>query len=135
MGLFKKEVVLANPKTVLNDRYAKKEVKEKVIRADQLLTVIRKMNSESKELKSSMKNMMESGQWMLNRNLEYDGFASRYEKLAQMIEDAKSETTQELVCPRCGSPLILRTAKKGDNAGEQFYGCSAFPKCRYVKNL
>ena len=34
-------VVLANPKTVLNDRYAKKEVKEKVIRADQLITTIR----------------------------------------------------------------------------------------------
>lgn len=39
-----------------------------------------------------------------------------------------------LCCPRCGSKLILRTAKKGSNAGNQFYGCSNFPKCRYVQS-
>ena len=41
----------------------------------------------------------------------------------------------ELLCPKCGSKLVLRTAKKGDNAGNQFYGCSAFPKCRYIQNI
>lgn len=41
----------------------------------------------------------------------------------------------ELICPRCGNKLILRTAKKGVNAGKQFYGCSGFPKCRYVKPI
>ena len=41
----------------------------------------------------------------------------------------------DMICPRCGSKLVLRTAKKGDNAGNQFYGCSTFPKCRYIKNL
>ena len=35
-------------------------------------------------------------------------------------------------CPRCGSELVLRTAKKGNNAGSQFYGCSNYPKCRYT---
>ena len=39
------------------------------------------------------------------------------------------------ICPRCGSPLVLRTAKKGANAGNQFYGCSAFQRCRYIENL
>ncbi len=33
-------------------------------------------------------------------------------------------------CPRCGNPMILRTTKKGPNAGNQFWGCSQFPKCR-----
>ena len=36
-------------------------------------------------------------------------------------------------CPRCGSDLVLRTAKKGPNAGSQFWGCSAFPKCRHTE--
>ena len=45
------------------------------------------------------------------------------------------ENTPERICPRCGAPMILRTAKKGDNAGKQFYGCSAFPKCRCILNL
>ncbi len=43
--------------------------------------------------------------------------------------------TQNPVCPRCGNKLVLRTAKKGENAGKQFYGCSAFPKCRYIMNI
>jgi len=37
-------------------------------------------------------------------------------------------------CPNCGAPLVLRTAKKGRNAGSQFYGCSTFPACRYTRN-
>lgn len=42
---------------------------------------------------------------------------------------------ENLICPRCGSALVLRQAKKGKNAGNSFYGCSAFPKCRYIKNV
>ncbi len=36
-------------------------------------------------------------------------------------------------CPRCNSELVLRTAKRGDNQGKQFWGCKAFPKCRYIE--
>ena len=43
--------------------------------------------------------------------------------------------TEDLICPRCGKKLVLRTAGKGANAGKQFYGCSGFPKCRYVRNI
>lgn len=45
------------------------------------------------------------------------------------------QVTAPLCCPRCGSPLVLRTVKKGVNAGNQFYGCSSFPKCRYTNNI
>lgn len=54
-------------------------------------------------------------------------------------EDVKEDvhcdiiTEEKWVCPQCGAPLVLRTAKKGSNAGKQFYGCSTFPKCRYTK--
>lgn len=40
-----------------------------------------------------------------------------------------------LTCPRCGGALVLREAKKGAYAGNEFYGCSNFPKCRYVRNI
>ncbi|WP_410770995.1 restriction endonuclease [Fontibacillus sp. BL9] len=33
-----------------------------------------------------------------------------------------------MTCPKCGNKLILRNSAKG-----QFYGCSSFPKCRYMK--
>lgn len=38
-------------------------------------------------------------------------------------------------CPRCGNALVLRTAKRGSNAGNQFWGCSAYPKCKVVQKL
>lgn len=38
-------------------------------------------------------------------------------------------------CPICGSPMMLRTSKKGDKTGEQFWGCSQFPKCRGTAQL
>jgi restriction system protein len=34
------------------------------------------------------------------------------------------------VCPRCGSPMVLRTARRGANAGGRFWGCSTYPTCR-----
>ncbi len=38
-----------------------------------------------------------------------------------------------LICPECGSKMVLRTAKKGPNIGEKFWGCSRFPKCRITR--
>ena len=51
------------------------------------------------------------------------------------IEQKYKQKTECLNCPRCGGKLVLRTAKKGENAGNQFYGCSNFPECRYIKNI
>lgn len=36
-------------------------------------------------------------------------------------------------CPKCGSKMVLRTAKRGANAGNQFWGCSAYPTCRSTR--
>ena len=40
-----------------------------------------------------------------------------------------------IACPRCGSPMKLRTAKQGKHAGNQFWGCSTFPKCRGIRSF
>jgi restriction system protein len=42
-------------------------------------------------------------------------------------EGAAFETPE---CERCQSPMVLRTARKGNNAGRNFWGCSRFPICR-----
>lgn len=36
-------------------------------------------------------------------------------------------------CPRCGKHLVLRTAKRGPNAGGKFWGCSTYPDCRHTE--
>ena len=52
----------------------------------------------------------------------------------QETEKIKSKQ-EELRCPKCGAELVLRTAQRGSNAGKQFYGCKAFPKCKYIRNM
>ena len=37
------------------------------------------------------------------------------------------------ICPRCGKSMVLRTARKGPNAGKEFLGCSGFPACKATK--
>jgi hypothetical protein len=37
-------------------------------------------------------------------------------------------------CPKCGSEMLLRTAKSGTNQGNKFWGCSNFPRCRSIVN-
>ncbi|MGO8931180.1 MAG: restriction endonuclease [Limisphaerales bacterium] len=33
-------------------------------------------------------------------------------------------------CPRCGKEMILRTARRGSQAGSTFWGCPSFPACK-----
>lgn len=39
------------------------------------------------------------------------------------------------LCPICASIMRLQTAKKGRNAGKQFWGCVRFPSCKGSRNL
>lgn len=41
----------------------------------------------------------------------------------------------EPACPQCGAGMVQRTARKGGNAGGQFWGCAKFPACRGVRQL
>ena len=36
------------------------------------------------------------------------------------------------LCPKCRVPMVLRTASKGIQAGQQFYGCPNYPRCREI---
>jgi len=38
-------------------------------------------------------------------------------------------------CPKCGSPMAVRTARRGANPGRQFWACSGYPKCKYTQNV
>ncbi|ABM04243.1 DNA-binding NERD domain-containing protein [Psychromonas ingrahamii 37] len=55
-------------------------------------------------------------------------------KHVKVIVEAKQapKVIEEKTCPKCGTLMILREAKKGKNAGNQFWGCSNFPQCRTV---
>lgn len=43
--------------------------------------------------------------------------------------------TETPLCPKCGEPMVRRSAKKGKTSGKEFWGCSAFPKCRGIISI
>ena len=45
------------------------------------------------------------------------------------------EKAQEPFCPKCGSKMVLRTAKKGRYAGKNFWGCSRYPDCNGILKI
>ena len=59
--------------------------------------------------------------------------ASINEKVSETATNSVKQN--ELKCPICNGKLVVRTATRGANIGNQFYGCSNYPKCRYTRNL
>lgn len=51
---------------------------------------------------------------------------------AQHVKDIKVQKAFGKSCPKCGSTMVHRVSKKGANAGNKFWGCSQFPKCRAI---
>jgi len=48
------------------------------------------------------------------------------------VREIIEEKSEPKPCSKCGAEMVLRKAKKGKNLERQFWGCSTFPKCRYV---
>ena len=51
------------------------------------------------------------------------------------LKSLENRYTSNIVCPKCASKLVIRKSKQGANKEYQFLGCSAFPKCRFTKEL
>ena len=51
---------------------------------------------------------------------------------ARRVKELVTEKKKANLCPKCGSSLVIRMAKKGPNAGNEFWGCSGFLRCRYT---
>lgn len=102
------------------------------------------------ELKTEMPpNVLASGLSAYIKNFDkvifpYTKFAILEQKLLDLsqngtitnkehVENLKKRALDFEICPKCGNSLVLRTTKKGPNAGSEFLGCSSYPKCRYSK--
>lgn len=66
------------------------------------------------------------------------GFA----ELVKVLQPAgKATAPQHLVatsvpvCPTCGGSMVRRVAKRGAQAGSEFWGCPRFPECRGTRGL
>jgi four helix bundle suffix protein len=66
--------------------------------------------------------------------------AARIEERARQRRQGQVDLTDRAekdgpVCPKCGKPMALRTARKGANAGSQFWGCCGYPECKGARQI
>lgn len=57
------------------------------------------------------------------------GTASVFPALSPRTETATP------VCPKCNSEMKRRVARQGANAGKEFWGCVAYPKCNGIRQI
>ncbi|SIS42548.1 restriction endonuclease [Neptunomonas antarctica] len=53
----------------------------------------------------------------------------------ESVPEQPEATSEAPVCPKCASSMVKRKARQGANAGNEFWGCSRFPKCRSIINI
>lgn len=57
------------------------------------------------------------------------------QKPAVSVGHAPASSAQALACPLCAKPMVRRTAKRGANAGNEFWGCTGYPACRGTRPI
>ncbi len=50
------------------------------------------------------------------------------------VKNIVAHKEKSKACPQCGSSMVMRETKQGQDVGKKFWGCSNFPKCRSVVN-
>lgn len=119
--------------------------KTDVIHIDELLQTVQKYNEDniSNEERETVACQL--------KKLNMNSFVNRKKhirnlKAEQAIrETSNTETTIEqkaptedpptnnpILCPKCGVPMVRRTATRGTHAGQEFYGCPNYPRCREI---
>ncbi len=149
---YRSVVVLANERTLLSADSAPKEVREQVIRADQLVEFIRRLDAgkSRKEIVESFREMENRGERWLSLNApQKSNLAERYgiepsahseesvwavperkAVVAPVSHDVGTNETGVPVCPLCGAPMVERVARYGKRKGKRFWGCSTYGQTR-----
>ena len=62
------------------------------------------------------------------RKISEQGLSMPGPEKASSVNDAPS-------CPKCNALMVKRRARRGDNAGEIFWGCTNYPDCKGTRPL
>lgn len=105
---YKPLVVIANPKSILNIKFAPKDIKSNIVKVDNLIKYIENdIKSYDKSLLSSKKVMEEMAKnWLLANVNEYHSIADKYKtneervsKLRQSLKDFRLEKARQMKVP------------------------------------
>lgn len=136
--------VKSNDVNVINRRYVKKVVKkiysqttEEILSVEQIKEIYDKVYPYT-QVCEAVKVQHIADIQKNNKLVEEVSIAENIENSSldnmKTVDEVKDEA-QNMKCPKCGNELILRTAKRGVNTGNKFYGCSNYPKCKYVQEV
>lgn len=53
----------------------------------------------------------------------------------QPAAPTKGAPAESPPCPLCSKPMVQRAAKRGANAGSEFWGCTDYPACRGTRSI
>lgn len=103
-----------------------------------LLPVQNRLNSEDAQL-----NQLAAVRAQVEADLQFLGISKRARASTQASvpftfgattpytkSGGRTAATGRIQCPRCGSAMVRRTARRGRNAGGSFWGCSKYPRCK-----
>ena len=110
---YKSIIVLANPNSILDMRFAPKDIKEKVVKVDGLISYIKVLQNISTASSMSDKEMKELADFFLERNVvNKKDYTEKYKKsiLESVYEKNEAEETKEL----CISAPVESAAKIED---------------------
>ena len=64
------------------------------------------------------------------------GFAENLTKDRLAARDATNAVAGDApTCPKCGKPMRKRVAKRGENAGNEFWSCTGWPDCNGTRSV
>jgi hypothetical protein len=123
---YKSVVVLANKKTIINMKYAKKEVKDQIIRSDQLIDYIKKLNNACSDGSMSEKDMYELAASLLKHHTpNMTDYTKKYgiveaedetENQSNINQDDNIAITEEITVNQIGTCEEIKALKP--NQGE-----------------
>lgn len=119
LKMFTPIVVVANSKSVLNIKYAKKEVKEKIIRLDQLNNKIREILNSSDKIGYSCDELLKDANHIINyhRVKQYD-FKEKYknyiksENIEMVVKEPEAKVMVESAGESIESSPMYQALKK-----------------------
>ena len=112
--------------TFVGDSTFKTKMPENVTYAGKFISFIKSKKEKlfSEKEVESIVSMIENGQLSKTRKTNKEHI--------KHVKSIVKEKENKKACPKCGRALVLRVAKQGVNKGNEFYGCSSYPKCRHT---
>ena len=102
-------VVVANPKSIIDFKYARKDIREQIVKYDQLTPRIKKMLSMKSEVDLSDKSMTKIANFLAEKHVEFESaFLTKYRKYENKVDlavDQKPTSNLAEEAPTSGSPV------------------------------